>query len=119
MDWYVVSKDYIDYLIKADRRVGYVEYGEHVKLHVGILMTINDFCYYVPISSVKPKHKNMSNSLDFHRLIDETTGNMYAVININNMIPVPDFCVTQLKYNNITEFRSFQDEKDKNYIINI
>lgn len=113
MDWYVVDKDYIEYLVKADRHVGYVEYGERIKLHLGILITVNDFCYYVPISSVKTKHRKMSNSLDFHKLVDETTGEMYAVININNMIPVPDFCVTQLKYNNVADFRSFADEKDK------
>ena len=117
MDWYVVDKDYIDELVKADRHVGYVRYGKHIKLHIEILLAVNDFCYYVPVSSAKPKHRKMSNSLDFHKLVDTATGEVYAVININNMIPVPDFCVTQLKYDNVGSFRSFCDEKDKtNYI---
>jgi hypothetical protein len=68
MDWYVVDKKYINYLTQFDSRVGYVEYGERLKLHVGILLTIGDFHYYVPISSAKPKHQKMSNSLDFHKL---------------------------------------------------
>ena len=55
MDWYVVDKKYINYLTQFDSRVGYVEYGERLKLHVGILLTIGDFHYYVPISSAKPK----------------------------------------------------------------
>jgi protein AbiQ len=94
-----------------------VEYGERLKLHVGILLMVGDFHYYVPISSAKPKHQKMSNSLDFHKLQDETTGYLYAVLNINNMIPVPDNCLTQLKYNQVANFRSFSDEKEKtNYI---
>lgn len=113
MNWYVVDKKYIDYLMEADKRVGYVEYGEKLKLHIGILLKVNNFNYYVPISSAKPKHRKMSNNLDFHKLIDENTGNLYAVININNMIPVPDFCTKQLKYNKIQDFRAFQNEKEK------
>ena len=96
MDWYVVDKNYINYLTQFDSRVGYVEYGERLKLHVVILLTIGDFHYYVPISSAKPKHQKMSNSLDFHKLQDESTEYLYAVLNINNMIPVPDNCLTQL-----------------------
>lgn len=113
MDWYVVDKKYINYLTQFDSRVGYVEYGERLKLHVGILLTIGEFHYYVPISSAKPKHKKMSNSLDFHKLQDKSTGYLYAVLNINNMIPVPTNCVTQLKYNQVESFRLFQNEKEK------
>ena len=113
MDWYVVDKNYINYLTKFDPRVGYVEYGERLKLHVGILLSIGSFHYYVPISSAKPKHQKMSNSLDFHKLQDETSGYLYAVLNINNMIPVPDNCLTQLKYNQVDNFRSFKNEKEK------
>ncbi len=36
-----------------------------------------------------------------------------GVLNINNMIPVPDNCLTQLKYNQIEIFRSFSNEKEK------
>lgn len=113
MNWYVVDKSYINYLVKVDKRVGYVEYGGRLKLHVGILVTVNHLNYYVPISSAKPKHHNMSNSIDFHKLIDKATGELYAVININNMIPVPDFCITQLKYDKIANFRTFLNEKEK------
>lgn len=117
MNWYVVDKKYIEYLITFDERVGYVEYGERLKLHVGILLSVGGFHYYVPVSSAKPKHQKMSNSLDFHKLTDAETGYLYAVLNINNMIPVPDRCITQLKYNNIEKFRCFHNEKEKtNYI---
>lgn len=113
MDWYVADKKYIRYLTQFDSRVGYVEYGERLKLHVGILLDVGDFHYYVPISSAKPKHHKMSNSLDFHKLQDESNGYLYAVLNINNMIPVPDNCIRQLKYNNVEDFRIFSNEKEK------
>ena len=59
----------------------------------------------------------MSNSLDFHKLQDINSNNLYAVVNINNMIPVPDKCATKLMYNEITKFREFKDDKDRvNYI---
>lgn len=40
--------------------------------------------YFAPLSSFKAKHERMKNGLDFIKV-----GN-YAVININNMFPVPD-----------------------------
>lgn len=117
MNWYIVDRKYINYLIRFDSHVGYVEYGKRLKLHVGILLTVGNFHYYVPISSAKPKHQKMSNSLDFHKLQDESTGYLYAVLNINNMIPVPDHCLTQLKYNQVEKYRTFSDEREKtNYI---
>lgn len=57
MNWYIVDKKYINYLTQFDSHVGYVEYGERLKLHVGTLLTIGNFHYYVPISSAKPKHQ--------------------------------------------------------------
>ena len=94
-----------------------MDYGEKLKIHVGTILTIGEFKFYIPVSSAKPKHQNMSNSLDFHKLQDKKTGFLYAVLNINNMIPVPDSCITQLKYNKITDFRTFKDDKERvNYI---
>lgn len=59
MNWYVVDKEYVKHLSQSDSRVGYVEYGDRLKLHVGILLRVNETNYYVPVSSPKPKqHKN-------------------------------------------------------------
>jgi protein AbiQ len=92
--------------------VGRVDYGDRLKLHVGVLTEIGDSRFYVPLSSPKAKHAAMKNSLDFQKLADGE-GNLYAVININNMIPVPDGCIQKLKYNEIQCFRDFKTEKDK------
>ena len=117
MDWFVVDREYIEYLLKYDSKVGYVDYGEKLKLHLGILLKVNSCDYYIPISSAKPKHLRMSNSIDFHKIQDEKTGELYSVINLNNMIPVPEKCVRQLKYNKVTTCRSVSSELEKtNYI---
>lgn len=117
MNWYVVDKDYVKHLSKTDSKVGYVEYGDRLKLHVGILLDINGISYYVPVSSPKEKHYKMNNSLDFHKLVDANTGKLYAVININNMIPVPVKYAVQLKYNTIDTFRLFTSTMERtNYI---
>lgn len=117
LDWFVVDKEYIKYLLQFDSKVGFVEYGEKLKLHIGIVISINSIDYYVPISSAKPKHEKMSNSLDFHKIQDENTNYLYAVINLNNMIPVPSNQIQQLKYNTIQNFRDFSSDLEKtNYI---
>lgn len=118
MNWYVVDKDYIRYLEKFDFKVGYIDYGNKLKLYIGIVLEIEQIKYYIPISSNKLKHQNMINKLDFHKVENSKTGQVYAVLNINNMIPVPDKYVTQLKYNEIDKFREFSSEKEKmNYIL--
>ncbi len=112
MDWYVVDKEYINYLKQFDSKVGYVEYGSKLKLHLGIVMKVQSLDYYVPISSPKSKHENMSNSLDFQK-IQEENGQLYAVLNLNNMIPVPMNCIKQVKYDEIDLYRKFKSNKEK------
>ena len=111
MNWYVAEKNYIQYLRQFDSKVGYIDYGSRLKLYLGIILSVGDFFYYVPISSAKKKHKNMKNSLDFQKIQDENT--LYAVLNLNNMIPVPNSCIQQIKYNQIEKFRSFDSETEK------
>ena len=60
MDWYVVDKEYINYLKQFDSKVGYVECGSKLELHLGIVLKVKSSDYYVPISSPKSKHENMS-----------------------------------------------------------
>lgn len=111
MNWYVVEKNYVQYLMQFDSKIGYIDYGSRLKLYLGIILEVGNFFYYVPISSAKEKHKNMKNSLDFQKIQDENT--LYAVLNLNNMIPVPNFCIQQVKYNQIENFRSFNSETER------
>ena len=70
--------------------VCYIEYGNRLKLHIGIILELNEYKYYLPISSPKTKHKNMKNNLDFQKIQDLETWELHAVINVNNMILIPE-----------------------------
>ncbi len=50
---------------------------------VGIVFQINGFGYFAPLSAFKDKHKLMKAGIDFIKIKD------YAVINLDNMFPVP------------------------------
>ena len=78
---YEVKKEYIKYL---NQYQPHLFYDEGTRKYIGILLEIKGFNYFAPLSSYKQKHKKMKESVDFIKIKD------YAVININNMIPVPE-----------------------------
>lgn len=51
--------------------------------YIGIVLTVNSLDYFVPLSSFKDKHSKMQESVDFLKIRN------YAVLNLNNMFPVP------------------------------
>ena len=56
--------------------------------YIGVILTVNGMDYFEPLSSFKDKHSRMEESVDFIKV------KRYAVININNMFPVPDGLAT-------------------------
>ena len=67
---------------------------------IGVLLKVAGLEYFAPLSSFKPKHRKMKNSLDFIKLGD------LAVINLNCMFPVP-----RGVYHRV----SIPDERDSRY----
>ena len=79
-----VNSEYCDYLRKFDNKVSYNKNEKELRPFIGILFQIN-FCeYFAPLSSPKPKHKKMKNTIDFFKIKDGDLG----AVNFNNMIPV-------------------------------
>lgn len=66
--WYIVKKDYINYLQKYDNKVENIDYKVKLKPYIGIIVNINNFNYYVPISSPKEKHYNIKEDMDFIKI---------------------------------------------------
>lgn len=92
LDFYTVKMKYIRNLMNIDHQNIISVSPQHKKnkrIFVGIIVMINHYKYCIPISSVeeKPKYKVMSNNITF-RKITNTSGEVIAVLNINNMIPV-------------------------------
>ena len=79
-----IDSNYCDYLRQFDSKVSYNRGNKDLRPFIGVLFYIENIEYFVPLSSPKPKHKQIKNTLD---LIKIENGE-YGVINFNNMIPV-------------------------------
>lgn len=118
MKLYSVSDKYINYLRNFDRKVydNKETTRKHTRKYLGIVLKINDFNYYIPMSSPKKsdyKNKNIRKSIiPIIRIIsNEEIGEnsvLKGTLRISNMIPVPD--------NELILYEP-KLEKDKNYKI--
>ena len=82
---YEINQKYIVYLSQFEehlfrnRKIS----QNFTRKYVGVVLKINGFDYFAPLSSFKQKHKCLSETIDFVKI------GMYAVINLNNMFPAP------------------------------
>ncbi len=97
---YNIDTDYVNQLHSIDKKVEY-HHGEHDKPYLGIILEINGTNYFVPLSSPKPKHNRMSENITFKKI--EKDGHLFAVLNINNMIPVPLNLCKEIDIDNISD----------------
>lgn len=97
---YEVKSEYINYLSNYQKHIFSQKEGKARRKYIGIVFEINGLKYFAPLSSYKPKHKNMKEGVDFIKIKD------YAVINLNNMIPIPDSQIVNIDINK---------EKDPSY----
>lgn len=82
---YEINSGYIDYLAPLAPHLFHnkKQSQQNERKYIGVVFFINGFNYFAPLSSFKDKHINMKNSIDFLKIKN------YAVINLNNMFPVP------------------------------
>lgn len=95
---YEVVPRYIDYLSPHARHLFHNKQAgqQNERKYIGIVLTVNGMDYFAPLSSFKEKHRRMQESLDFIKAKN------YAVINLNNMFPVP---AGQYSYVDISKVR--------------
>lgn len=101
LNLYSVSGKYIKYLRQFDDRIydNKEENRTHERKYVGIVLTINEFNYYIPMSSPKKSdyidYENKIIRSDTKTIIRIHNGNrLYGTLRISNMIPVP---ITELE----------------------
>lgn len=96
---YEVDEKYINYLLPIvphlfqNKKQG----QQNTRKYIGVILMVNGCEYFAPLSSYKDKHRRMKESLDFLKIKN------YAVINLNNMFPVPK---DVYKYVDITKERN-------------
>lgn len=81
-----IKTEYCDYLRQFDEKVPYNFNRKVDRPFVGILFQVESCKYFAPLSSPKPKHLSLRNTLDFFKIKNGELG----AINFNNMIPVRD-----------------------------
>ena len=83
--FYEVSREYIEYLLEVEPHLFRNKKPEQMneRKYIGIVLCVNGMDYFAPLSSYKDKHQKMAESVDFIKV------KRYAVINLNNMFPVP------------------------------
>ena len=115
LKWNIEDKEYVEYLRKFDEKVEIIDYNKKLKPYIGILITINEFNYYVPISSAKEKHYKIKEGMDFIKIKQDDK--IIGVLNLNNMIPISDNNIKELKYKDIEQYRDFTNDKEKSLYI--
>ena len=94
MRLYNIKDSYIDHLRKFDHRVCINKNA--TRPYVGVVYTINNIKYYLPLTSPKEKYAKLKNTKDFHKI----AGGTYGAVNLNNMIPVLDTALIEININN-------------------
>lgn len=103
---YEISRNYISYLAAfAPHLFCNSKSGQaNERKYIGVILQVNGMDYFAPLSSFKPKHKKMDEMLDFIKVRN------YAVINLNNMFPVP---ISEYRY---VDFSAIIDAKYKSLL---
>jgi len=95
--FYDVDKEYIGYLKQFEQKIPNISYDKHDKFVCGIVLTVNGFNYFAPVSSF-----NKSQKTNF--LINDKIGNAVASIRFSFMFPVP---------NELLKIKEFHKEEEK------
>lgn len=99
---YEINPKYITYLASYEPKMFQNKRAEqkNTRKYIGVVFQIEEYNYFAPLSSFKVKHSYMKETLDFIKIKN------YAVINLNNMFPVP---MSEARYIDINK------EKDTHY----
>lgn len=111
---YEINIEYIKKLNSADHKVHYdISDTYDRKPYIGIVFSIKNYLYLIPLSSPKSKHEKMRNTLDFHKIEDDD--NFMGVLNINNMVPVFDHPEIIKKINIEKKYLNSSNDDDAAY----
>ena len=109
LKFYEVDSEYIKYLKEnADDKIPNLEYEKHKKFFCGIVLTINNFNYFAPVSSYNKKAHTVFLIMDKDRKTNELKP--ISSLRFSFMFPCP------IEYLNQKDF-SKEDGKYRNLLI--
>lgn len=93
-----IDSDYCDYLRRFDKRVCFNAGVKDLRPFIGVLFIVEGHEYYAPLSSPKPKHKHLKNTLDLVKIDNGRLG----VVNLHkNLIISKSKRLYKLRVKNI------------------
>ncbi len=98
LNFYDIDNEYTDYLRKFDAKIPYINYNNRDKFLCGVVLSINNTNYYVPVSSNKNKY------LSSFIIYDENK-NILSSLRFSFMFPCPIECITLKKFSLETDIK--------------
>ena len=95
MRFYTIDFDYLKHLKAYDDKVPNFDYEEHDKFFFGVVITVNEKNYYVPVSSKKYKNSTSMPIKEYGKA-PGTPAKVLGTLRFAYMIPVADAELTEL-----------------------
>lgn len=105
MKFYYINSDYIHHLKQFESKIqsNYDSNGNHQKPYIGVVLEINGFQYFAPLTSPKDKFKAIPDSNPAVFKITTNKSKLIGVIALNNMIPVKENALSPVVFNQLDE----------------
>lgn len=94
---FYVNEKYICYLRNYEHKIS--ENKNSKRPYCGVVIFNQKILYFIPLSSPKEKYKKMRNNLDIEKIWNGDCG----ILNLNNMIPVPDQEIQEVSISQIED----------------
>ncbi len=131
---YNINIDYLRYLSSVDPEVQFTQEKDYEqKPFLGIIVAIDTYSYFIPLTSGKPKHAKWKNVGPAHYLIYEQVNKaelrrrdifksisetealkIFAALDLKKMIPVRDALYTRIEFSALSD-RKYADLLEKEY----
>lgn len=130
LEWIKVDKNYLDFLRVEEPRIPNSEYYDVrgrklLKPFFSPLFEMDDLVYVTQVSHPQERHLRLRNSADFIKVFkpdNEKTGgvgDLYCVINLNYMFPVPKELIEKIENSKMDTYRDFDSEIEKSRYIDL
>ena len=98
---YEIDEKYVNYLSTIEPHLFHNKKVSQLntRKYIGVVFMVNKCEYFAPLSSFKSKHNYMNESLDFLKI------KHYAVINLNNMFPVPKEAYSYVDFSKVLDYK--------------
>lgn len=104
-----IKQEYLDYLQQKESRIPNQEYGEGRYKPFYILDQLDggDVLYVTQVTSPKPRHKQLKNSLDFKKIYHPESGKYLGATNLNYMFPIMPEYIEHLSYKDLKQMVTY------------